>query len=65
MIIIKQKSKDHCEMKSLQIPCASLGTQYGRTVLQVSCAVLVDSWCRHNRKKKETGKEIEVEMEYE
>ena len=41
MIIIKQKCKDHCEMTSLQIPCASLDKQYGRAVLQVSRAVLV------------------------
>lgn len=41
MIIVKQKSKDHCEVKSLQIPRASLDTQYHGAVLQVSRTVLV------------------------
>lgn len=52
-------------MKSLQILCAPLGTVAvlcGQTILQVSCAVLVDSWCGHDRKKKKSGREIEVEM---
>ena len=48
-------------MKSLQILCASLGTVAvlcGRTILQVACAVLVDSWCGHGRKKKRVEEKL-------
>lgn len=39
-------------MRSLRIPCTSvyIAEVPGRTVLQVSCGPLVDSWCRHDRK---------------
>lgn len=48
-------------MKSLQILCAPLGTVAvlcGQTILQVSCAVLVDSWCGHDRKKKRVEEKL-------